>query len=200
MFRRTFSNNLGHVCGSRIAKNITFAKPIKHPPVIQEERKLGFLDSTLLGEYILQVSGSMSHLKLQKLVYYVQAYHLAYFGEPLIEDDFEAWVHGPVSRKLYDVIKQHSLLYTDVNYKHEGAPMPDEKVQKLLTEEQLELVGDVLKEYGQLKGLQLENLTHSELPWQNARQGFGSGDRCNEIIPKKVMKEYYREQLYGTEA
>ena len=165
--------------------------------MIEQERKLGILDSLLLGEYILFMHGPMSHLKLQKLVYYVQAYHLAYFGQPIIEDDFEAWVHGPVSRKLYDVVKEHSLLYTDVGYKNEGGETPDIKIQALLTEEQLELLGDVLSEYAQIKGLQLENLTHSELPWQKARVNYGSGDRCNVIIPKDVMKNYYREQLYG---
>lgn len=43
----------------------------------------------------------ISNLKLQKLVYYAQAWHLAIHGTPLFEEDFEAWVHGPVIPSLY---------------------------------------------------------------------------------------------------
>ena len=63
------------------------------------------IDAVILGEYILETSGAMSHLKLQKLLYYMQALHLAYFDQPLVNDDFQAWLHGPVSRILYDHVK-----------------------------------------------------------------------------------------------
>ena len=53
-------------------------------------KKISKIDSELLTEYILSKYGKMSHLKLQKLLYYVQAFHLAYFDSPLIDDDFEA--------------------------------------------------------------------------------------------------------------
>ncbi|MBR2290865.1 MAG: DUF4065 domain-containing protein [Prevotella sp.] len=54
------------------------------------------IDSIVLSNYILKHYGPMSHLKLQKLLYYCDAYSLAYFGEELITDQFEAWVHWPV--------------------------------------------------------------------------------------------------------
>ena len=38
----------------------------------------------------------VSNLKLQKLLYYVQGFHLAVFGEPLFEEEIEAWMYGPV--------------------------------------------------------------------------------------------------------
>ncbi len=69
------------------------------------------IDSELLAQYILWKVGKASHLKVQKLLYYIQGYHLAYFDEPVIEDDFEAWVHGPVSRRLFDRLKDKSLLH-----------------------------------------------------------------------------------------
>ena len=60
---------------------------------------------TTLAGYVLKNYGPMSHLKLQKLLFYCQAYHLAYFKEPLFDEDFEAWVHGPVCRIIYDSLK-----------------------------------------------------------------------------------------------
>lgn len=52
---------------------------------------------------------SMTHKKLQKLCYYVQALHLAIYGEPLIDTYFEAWVHGPVAPELYNEYKSHGM-------------------------------------------------------------------------------------------
>ena len=43
----------------------------------------------------------VSNLKLQKLLYYAQAWHLAFFGAPLFDEDFEAWVHGPVVPRVF---------------------------------------------------------------------------------------------------
>lgn len=43
----------------------------------------------------------MSNLRLQKLVYYAQAWHLANYDTPLFEEDFEAWIHGPALPALY---------------------------------------------------------------------------------------------------
>ncbi|MDR1722691.1 MAG: DUF4065 domain-containing protein [Tannerella sp.] len=79
---------------------------------------LGKIDSLVLANYILETVGKMSHLKLQKLLYLVQGYHLAYFGKPLIDDKFEAWVHGPVSRKVFGSLKDKSLLYADICYRY----------------------------------------------------------------------------------
>jgi len=165
--------------------------------MIEIDKMLGKVDSALLSEYILQNFGDMSHLKLQKLLYYVQAYHLAYFKNPLIDDDFEAWVHGPVSRKVFDLLKDKSLLYVDLKYIAErDTQSPTDQVQSFLTKEQLEWVNYVLGEFSTLSGPELEVLTHSEAPWVDARKGFGPADRCNNIIPKSAMAEFYRQQLY----
>ena len=77
-------------------------------------KNINMTDSELVAEYILFKYGPMSHLKLQKLLYFVQGYHLAYFGKPLFEDDFEAWVHGPVSRKLFEKHRAESILYKEI--------------------------------------------------------------------------------------
>ena len=43
----------------------------------------------------------ISNLKLQKLVYYAQGFHLAISGEPLFDEKIMAWEHGPVIPQLY---------------------------------------------------------------------------------------------------
>lgn len=163
--------------------------------IIAEIQKI---DSILLSEYILQKGGPMSHLKLQKLLYYIEGFHLAYFDHSLIEDNFEAWLHGPVSRKVYDSLKGYSVLYTAVEYKkEEGKDEPSAVLPKLVTEDQLEAINDVIEEYGELTASQLENLTHSEAPWIEARRGYNYGNKCHELILKTTMQKAYKTQLYG---
>lgn len=52
-----------------------------------------------------QTKSTINNLKLQKLVYYSQAWHLAIHGIPLFKEDFQAWVHGPVVPELYQKYK-----------------------------------------------------------------------------------------------
>jgi len=166
--------------------------------MMSQEKEMGTIDSLVLGEYILKYGGDMSHLKLQKILYYIQAYHLAYFGLPIFEDDFEAWAHGPVSRKVFSELREISLLYNEIRYVYTpGETPPEEILSRQLTDEQVELVNDVIKEYGTLTGLQLENLTHSESPWLDSRKGYGPGDKCSVVIPKETIQEYFRSQIYG---
>ncbi len=163
---------------------------------METTKNLGKVDSIDLAEYVLQNYGSMSHLKLQKLLYYVEALHLAYFDISLIDDEFQAWLHGPVSRRLYDAVKGHSILYTEVEYVNKGGKNPTEVIKQSLTQEQFELISDVLNEYSKLSSSQLETLTHEETPWIEARRGIPSGDRCENIISKDTMKSFYKKELF----
>lgn len=164
-------------------------------------RTIQTVDSILLSEYILQTGGGMAHLKLQKLLYYIQALHLAYFEHEIIDDDFEAWLHGPVSRKVYDRVKGLSVLYNEILFdptEWNNGNTPDVLIEATLTSDQKELVDEVIENYGKFTPSQLETLSHSEAPWIDARKGYGVADKCSVIIPKEVMREYYKQQLYGS--
>ena len=157
------------------------------------ETKTGTIDSVVLANYILKHYGPMSHLKLQKLLFYCDAYCLAFFGRELISDKFEAWVHGPVCRKVYNEMRGASVLYTDVAY----SPMPgiDEDVEfGKLPIDVKDLVSDVLKNLSMWSGVELERLTHQELPWVEARYGYGEADKCHAEISKQTTMTYYRTQ------
>lgn len=154
------------------------------------------IDSKILADYVLEQKGSMSHLKLQKLLYLIEGYHLAYFQESLIDDDFEAWVHGPVSRKIYDSFKGKAVLYGDVCYDPpHGAESRVDVLGNILTYGQMEIIDEVLDLYGNDSGLVLESITHSQEPWINARKGVPQGDRCDKSISKNEMKAYFMQFL-----
>ena len=130
-------------------------------------------------------------LKLQKLVYYAQAWHLAFYNRRLFDDAFEAWVHGPVCRALYNRFRDEKSLYSpvveaDVRRGFNPDNLPGE-VRAHLEE--------ILEAYAHFSGAQLESLTHSEDPWVEARRGFGPADRCSNEIDDQVMRDYYRQRV-----
>lgn len=137
----------------------------------------------------------MSHLKLQKLLYYCEAYHLAYFDESLMHEEFEAWLHGPVCREVYNQLKGASILYSDISFDPDRIPDPDATIKKSLSSDQQDLVGDVLNQLSKWSAFELERATHKEAPWIDARKGYGPADRCEEIISKDLMRAFYKEEL-----
>ena len=124
---------------------------------------------------------SLTHLKLQKLVYYAQAWALAILGRPLFEEDFRAWAHGPVSLEVWHEFR---------DFGWEALPAPDEVPE--LEGEVEELLRDVLSSYGEHSAKKLEDLTHSEDPWLRARGDLPPEARSTAIIPKAHMQQYYR--------
>lgn len=152
------------------------------------------IDSIVLSNYILKHYGPMSHLKLQKLLFYCDAYCLAYFGKELITDQFEAWVHGPVSRKVFNELKGQAVLYTDVAYSETLGMDVDAEFGKLTTDQQ-ELITAVLTQLSAWTGLELERATHSERPWQLARVGYDDAQSCHEVISKQEMMQFYKKDI-----
>src|SRR5437016_1983852 len=61
---------------------------------------------SLIADYFIALSNEsqspITNLKLQKLVYYAQAWHLAILKKALINEDFQSWAHGPVIPQLYN--------------------------------------------------------------------------------------------------
>ena len=157
-------------------------------------RNIKKMDSIVLGNYILKHYGPMSHLKLQKLVFYCDAYHLAYFGEELVDDQFEAWVHGPVSRKLYNSLKDKSILYSDIAYSPIKG-IDEDKLFAELSSDQQSLLKEVLDTLSSWTALELERATHREKPWIDARGNISIAEKSNAIISKEEMMSFYRKEL-----
>lgn len=131
----------------------------------------------------------MTHLKLQKLCYYAQAWHLAVYGTRLFDEEFQAWLHGPVSPSLYQRYKQWGTYEIS---QYTGEVELCDRVKNFL-----EMIYGM---YGAYSGPQLENLTHSEDPWKTARNG--EEGYCTNVISDDSMLEYYRnildQRLNGT--
>jgi uncharacterized phage-associated protein len=132
----------------------------------------------------------MTTWKLQKLVYYCQAWSLVWDDDQLFPEEIEAWANGPVVRDLY---REHrgQFRVSCQQLLPKGAD-PDR-----LSEEQRDTVDVVLNEYGERSPQWLSDLTHMEDPWLNARKGLTKGARARAIIPKADLAEYYGSLLPG---
>jgi uncharacterized phage-associated protein len=143
-----------------------------------------------IADYILffaHDSGSfISNLKLQKLLYYTQAWHLALKDRPLFDGKFEAWVHGPVHNDTYQIFKVYGYKNIDAEV---SKPELDDETESFLKE--------VMEEYFPLDAYQLEQLTHQESPWIIARGNLPPTEPSNAVISESEMTKFYRAQANG---
>lgn len=135
-----------------------------------------------VAAYIIQQKKTVSTWKLQKLCYYSQAWALAWTEKPLFSEDFEAWANGPVCPELFH---EHQGMYSVTTSDIRKGNISN------LTEDELDTINIILRDYGNKEPYDLRELTHNEEPWQKARGGISEGQPCNNIITKESMGEYY---------
>lgn len=150
-----------------------------------------------IADYFISLSNEsqdlITNLKLQKLMYYAQAWHLAITGNRLFDNNFEAWVHGPVLVSLYDDYKSFRWNPIKRSDLCEGS---FEKIKQNINDtEVLDILDDVVDEYFGLSAYELERLTHLEEPWLRARNGIPNDEPSNAEIFDKWMIDYYKQYL-----
>lgn len=136
-----------------------------------------------VAAYILEKqpkSQPLTAWKLQKLVYYCQAWSLVWDEQPLFKEKILAWANGPVVKDLYE--KHRGQFY--VKKLKEGS-------SDALSANQKDTIDHVLRAYGDKTAQWLSDLTHLETPWIEARQGLKPGERGKAEIKLASMHEYY---------
>ncbi len=126
-------------------------------------------------------------LKLQKMVYYAQAWHLALYGEPLFDAQFQAWPHGPAN---YELFKR----FEDYKYN----PIPAEAANNSLgaiPAEKAEFLDEIWDVFGKYTAKALENMTHVETPWIEARGALPPELASQTVISEETMRDYYRSKM-----
>jgi uncharacterized phage-associated protein len=134
-----------------------------------------------VADYILEKQGSMSAMKLQKLVYYSQAWHLVWHDKPLFKERIEAWTNGPVCPVLY---QKHKGCFTLEPGFFDGNP-------ELILKKSKNSIKKILDFYGPRDAQWLSELTHREAPWKDARVGIAADEIGTIEITHAAMAEYY---------
>jgi len=128
---------------------------------------------------------AITNKKLQKLLYYAQAWSMVFDNKPLFKEDIEAWIHGPAIKNVYDRYKIFGFNYIDED-------ISDKEVNKLSSNK---LLDSIWTTYGKYDAQYLEELTHSEEPWQLARQNLETNESSNNVISLENMKIFYSKLL-----
>lgn len=120
---------------------------------------------------------TISNLKLQKMLYYMQGFHLAFFGTPLFEEEIKAWQYGPVVPSVYEEYKR---------YESKAIDLPEGPIIQL-TEEEEAVFDNVYDEYNQFSAVALMKMTHEESPWRSTE--------ISQVIDKEKIKEFFNTQI-----
>lgn len=136
--------------------------------------------------YIFKQLEEVTPLMLQKLLYYIQGVHLALYGTPIFTEDCRAWIHGPVYPDVYELFREFSY-----------NPIDDARFALLegttesLTEEEKRVIDLVINTFGMYGGRVLENITHKETPWIEARKGYDDTIPSNVLLSKERIMKYF---------
>lgn len=144
---------------------------------------INLLKANELASVIIARSGPwLDAMSLQKLLYYVQAWHLAITDEPLFEERIKAWKDGPVVPQVWHARKDG-----------ETRRAIDQSVDGIALDDQTsDLVDMVLATYGSMSGDELSALTHAEDPWREARGDLPPEASCITEVSHQSMAQFYR--------
>ncbi len=168
-------------------------------------KKVDIKDYTVyLGLSMLTKGLSVSPLKLQKLLYYQQSWHMVYFGKEntLFDEVPHAWINGPVYPVIYHEYKDkvpgmcdHLKIKDFVPEGSNTTVIINSLVTKMgLTAEEIELTERVIMLYGSKTQNQLIFLTHSEKPWSEQRKGMSPYEYSDKEMSIDTMYNYYKER------
>lgn len=125
----------------------------------------------------------ISPLKLIKLAYICQGFHLAYVDKPFFTDPVEAWPYGPMIRRIYDEVRNYGK--KPVYFQH------FDETPDVIEGKPAEVVESVMNIYGSYSAIILSALTHDKgTPWYIVKKQFMKKDN---IIPHFLIKEHYQK-------
>lgn len=129
---------------------------------------------------------SITPKKLQKLLYYAQASSLVFNDSPLFPNNFQAWEHGAVVPCVYRKYSDH---------KHKVIRYSTNSIDNNIdwSEAEINTLETTWRIYGSLSARELEDLNHSEMPWNRARGSLPPEAWCNEVIPKDEILFYHSQ-------
>ncbi|MDR1873131.1 MAG: DUF4065 domain-containing protein [Deltaproteobacteria bacterium] len=148
----------------------------------------------------LNDNSNLTHLKIQKLLYYIQGWYLAYFDCPLFEDNIEAWKYGPVIDSIYRSLRRYRD--KEINKLIRGYAIINgiytiTKPKVIFNNEKEEdFILSFWNEFSKIPPWDLVNDTHKEnTPWYQVSLAYENKKTTSKIIPVELMKSYFKSLL-----
>lgn len=144
----------------------------------------GFIEIANADQVLIPETGEtyvegITHLKLQKMLYFAEAAHLAIYGTQLFNDEIEAWSLGPVVPNVYQVYR---------TFQDGQLSIPEGEVVEI-SDETKAFLKDMWVIFGKYTAFELVEMSHKHAPWKNV---YRAGAR-NISISKESMMDFYRK-------
>ena len=176
-YRELLEKNKASISDVAYKKSMTAVEEISRGLITVENK----LESAT--KYLLIQASEITPLALQKLLYYAQGFQKAFTGQFMFKEDCEAWVHGPVYRVIFEQYRNYECHPIE-----EKDPAFD---QAILTEDEEDMLNNIVHYFGCYSGKVLEYMTHTEEPWRLARRGLEKWDSTDRIIEKETIGSYF---------
>ena len=125
----------------------------------------------------------ITHLKVQKLLYYAEAWTQTLVNEELFAEKLEAWAHGPVVPEIFQEFREHGW---------NPLPVPNQEKIPVISPQAEEVLQQVFDTYGDLPAKTLEDMTHKDEPYIKARGNLSGEERCDVVIPKNEIQNFFK--------
>lgn len=141
-----------------------------------EERDMGLTPMTLL-----------------KIMYFAHAWFLVKYDKPLVGQPFEAWKHGPVSRVVYDEVKQYgSGVISEKLKKFDPRELTFVYAFEFFPENETQLLIDIFRYYSQFHAYKLSDLTHEiDSPWDKVWKEAEAKAVPGMFISNDMIKNWF---------
>lgn len=139
-----------------------------------------YSSKAIANEFIrlAQKDGGLTHMQIQKLVYFAHALSLVVYDRPLVEKRFQAWPYGPVDLDVFLVFRGSGK---------QKIKNLIQNINQTIDSETHELIRLVYKTFGKKTGWELSELTHEGAPW---KETYKPGE--SNIISDEDIKKYYK--------
>lgn len=121
---------------------------------------------------------------LQKILYFIQGFSLAFNDKLMFDNIPQAWVHGPVYPEIYNY-------YSDFKYNIIDEIEVEEDLN--IEENDKVLIDVILKYFSRYNGNILEEITHIEKPWMEARIGLTKNQASKNPIDLISIDNYFKQ-------
>jgi uncharacterized phage-associated protein len=163
--------------------------------------KEGTYDAIDIAQYVINYSidkgKPIINLKLQKLLYYIQAAFLVEKNIPCFKEKIINWRHGPVVEEVYDKYKDYvDDMIDDKQYGYYDLILDKEKFKfkanfiefhpDKISDDDKRLINKVVDSFADFNAWELVERTHNENPWK-------VDSNRNEIISNESIKRYFEE-------
>lgn len=139
-------------------------------------------DASLIASYVIdwcqRNNKSITNLRLQKLLYFLQGEYCLIRDDRLLKDDFYAWQLGPVIPKIYE---EYSVFSS-----YDISVVSENEFDNIYISDKV-LINMILNAYSNLSTWELVEKSHHEDPWKYTVDVFGE----NSIIPFELIRKYY---------